>query len=49
MYVTHLPAQSAVYEGGKEEEEEKKNTIKVQAVGSNDMVFITLASNWYWQ
>jgi hypothetical protein len=24
MYVTHLPAQSAVFEGVKEEEEEKK-------------------------
>jgi hypothetical protein len=32
----------------KEGKKMKKKRVKVQAVGSNDMVFITPASNWYW-
>jgi hypothetical protein len=50
MYVKHLPAKSEVIqgEGGGEKTTPHTHTVKVQAVGSNDMVCITHANNWYW-
>jgi len=42
LYISQLNQQ--YLKGGKK----GGNTVKVQAVGSNDMVFITFASNWYW-
>jgi hypothetical protein len=46
VHISHLNKQY-LKGGKKKKKKEKKNTVNVQAVGSHDMVFITLASNWY--
>lgn len=43
----HFSQLNQQYLKGERKRRRKKHTVKVQAVGSNDMVFITLVTNWY--